>query len=241
MVTVKVLYLITGSDTGTSREVVESFSRLFTTYCYPADQLASLTVRLDSSRDSENLSSYLDMLEQVMNNLAESEARWAANLMEVKEAERDSALESSELEENNNNNNNNPGSRLEEFSPYLAILRTGGESCVELTLSHLHRLVARADGDSRHKIALQVILPYLASSLDTGGEEKEGQADRDSDKTTGHSSSLTISFGQDRNVIRTSLANILSQLDQDGEDNNQLCLVDLINQLIRSEDLLKSS
>ena len=70
---------------------------------------------------------------------------------------------------------------------------------------------------------------------------EEGQADRDSDKTTGHSSSLTISFGQDRNVIRTSLANILSQLDQDGEDNNQLCLVDLINQLIRSEDLLKSS
>ena len=52
---------------------------------------------------------------------------------------------------------------------------------------------------------------------------------------------MTISFGQDRNVIRTSLANILSQLDQDGEDNNQLCLVDLINQLIRSEDLLKSS
>ena len=168
----QVLDLITGTDTETSREVVESFARLFTTYCYPADQLASLTVRLDSSRDSENLSSYLDMLEQVMNNLAESEARWAANLMEVKEAERDSALKSSELEENNNNNS---GTRLEEFSPYLAILRTGGESCVELTLSHLHRLVARADGDSRHKIALQVILPYLASSLDTGGEEKEGE------------------------------------------------------------------
>ena len=168
----QVLDLITGTDTETSREVVESLARLFTTYCYPADQLASLTVRLDSFRDSENLSSYLDMLEQVMNNLAESEARWAANLMEVKEAERDSALKSSELEENNNNNS---GSRLEEFSPYLAILRTGGESCVELTLSHLHRLVARADGDSRHKIALQVILPYLASSLDTGGEEKEGE------------------------------------------------------------------
>ena len=51
----------------------------------------------------------------------------------------------------------------------------------------------------------------------------------------------SVRLGQERNVIRTSLANILSQLDQDGEDNNQLCLVDLINQLIRSEDLLKSS
>ena len=112
----QVLDLITGTDTETSREVVESLARLFTTYCYPADQLASLTVRLDSFRDSENFSSYLDMLEMVMDNLAESEARWAVNLMEVKEADRDSALESSELEENNNNS----GCRLavEKFSKF---------------------------------------------------------------------------------------------------------------------------
>ena len=88
----QVLDLITGADTETTREVVESLTRLFTTYCYPADQLASLTARLDSFRDSENFSTYLDMLEQVMDNMAESEARWAANLMEVKETDRDSAL-----------------------------------------------------------------------------------------------------------------------------------------------------
>ena len=68
--------LITGADTETSREVVESLTS------YPAGQLASLTARLDSFRDSENFSIYLDMLD----NMAESEARWAANMMEVKEA-----------------------------------------------------------------------------------------------------------------------------------------------------------
>ena len=58
---------------------------------------------------------------------------------------------------------------------------------------------------------------------------------------------MTISFGQDRNVIRTSLANILSQLDQDGEDNTATInsakqeMADLINQLTRSEDMLESN
>ena len=59
----QVLDLITGADTETSREVVESLTRLFSTYCYPADQLGSLTARLETFRDSENFSSYLDMLE----------------------------------------------------------------------------------------------------------------------------------------------------------------------------------
>ena len=55
----------------------------------------------------------------------ESEARWAANTMDVKEADKDSALESSEVEEENNNNS---GCRLAEFSPYLAMLRAGGRA-----------------------------------------------------------------------------------------------------------------
>ena len=93
----QVLDLITGADTETSREVVESLTRLFSTYCYPTDQLSSLTARLETFRDSENFSNYLDMLKQVMDNMAKSEARWAANV-EVKEADKNSALQSSEGE-----------------------------------------------------------------------------------------------------------------------------------------------
>ena len=57
----------------------------------------------------------------------------------------------------------------------------------------------------------------------------------------------SVRLGQERNVIRTSLANILSQLDQVGEDNTATInsakqeMADLINQPTRSEDLLESN
>ena len=164
-----------GPGTETSGRVLESVTRLFSIYRYPADKLASLTARLETFRDTDNFPAYLVMLEQVLDNLAESETRWAAGMMEVRELDKDSAVESSELEDNNNTNQ---GPKLEpstrqEFSPYLAILRSVDKRSVELTLSHLQRLVTRADGDTRHKLALQVVLPLLSSKLETVSEEGE--------------------------------------------------------------------
>ena len=57
----------------------------------------------------------------------------------------------------------------------------------------------------------------------------------------------SVRLGQERNVIRTSLVNILSQLDQVGEDNTATInsakqeMADLINQLTRSEEQLESN
>ena len=167
-----------GANTEISGKVLESVTRLFGSICYPADKLSSLTTRLETFSNTDNYSAFLIMLEQVLDNLAESETRWAANMMEVRELDKDSAVESSEMEDNENIQQQQLSSRAE-FHPYLVILRSADPGAVELTLSHLQRLVARADGDTRHRIALQVILPFLSFRLETAaGEVTEAELEQ---------------------------------------------------------------
>ena len=164
------------------QELIFSFlANLFSIYCYPADQLLSLTNPITSLSSSPNYQAYLAMLEQAMENLAEVEqehSHWTEPGMMDKDVDRDSALASSEAE-----------SGMEElaklkisgtdkemvFEPYLAVLieKTGLE--VELTLHHIERLVTRGNGETRHRLALQVVLPYLAWGLAAASQEEEQQ------------------------------------------------------------------
>ena len=118
-----------------------------------------------------------------MDNLAESEHKWtgAGLMIGSKETDRDSALSSSEndftsVEENNNRCSDNQNSNNQEFNPYLDVLENGDFNKVEMVIQHIEKLVVRADGDTKHRIALQVLLPYLSSNINTDfTEEKEDQ------------------------------------------------------------------
>ena len=155
-------------------QVLEQLTLLFKVYCYPEAQLSRLTSRIEIFSCGDNFKSYLTMLEQVMDNLAESEHKWTgASLMSTgasKETDRDSALSSSEndfnsVEENNNRYSENQNSNNQEFEPYLDMLENGDETKVEMVIQHIEKIVIRADGDTRHRLALQVLLPYLSSNI----------------------------------------------------------------------------
>ena len=170
------------------RATLEHLRTLFSVYCYPADQLGKLTQRIQTMARSKNFAAYLSMLEQVMDNLAESEQKWPEPLIradkeEVKETDRDSALPSSDndssaVEENNNRcmtggENSNP-----EFRPYLETLEAMDREVIELVIGHLEKVVLRADGDTRHKIALQVLIPYLETHLGGVKNLREEEAEQ---------------------------------------------------------------
>jgi hypothetical protein len=72
-----------------------------TTLCYPADQLISLTSKVTILSPSPNYQSYLTMLEQTLENLAEADqdqVPWTDPGLMDKETDRDSSLASSEAE-----------------------------------------------------------------------------------------------------------------------------------------------
>ena len=74
---------------------------LFSTLCYPADQLISLTSKVTILSPSPNYQSYLTMLEQTLENLAEADqdqVPWTDPGLMDKETDRDSSLASSEAE-----------------------------------------------------------------------------------------------------------------------------------------------
>ena len=188
-----VLGLVTGEAATPAHQatVIQHLTSLFTVYCYPADQLRKLTSRIHMFMQTENFKSYLRLLEQVMDNLAESEQKWTA-IMDCKEtdtagkvADKDSALSSTETEMTGEEENNNrsaaarPDRQLlptAEFEPYLAILECGHADTVELVRRHLERIVARADGETRHRLALQLLIPHLAAHLDqaAAADSEEG-------------------------------------------------------------------
>ena len=184
----KVLDLVSNKENSPNiqAQVLEQLTLLFKVYCYPEAQLSRLTSRIELFSAGDNCKPFLSMLEQVMDNLAESEHKWTgAGLMSSggsKEIDRDSALSSSEndftsVEENNNRYCDNQSSTNQEFDPYLDILEHGDVNKVEMVIQHIEKIVIRADGDTKHRIALQVLLPYLSSNIngDFTTEESEDQ------------------------------------------------------------------
>ena len=74
---------------------------LFSTLCYPADQQISLTSKVTILFPSPNYQSYLTMLEQALENLAEADqdqVPWTDPGLMDKKTDRDSSLTSSEAE-----------------------------------------------------------------------------------------------------------------------------------------------
>ena len=133
-------------------------------------------IKVEFFLNSVNLEFYL--LEMLMDNMAESELRWpGASLMGVKEVDRDSAVSSSEdvIEENNNRSNEANVSSSTEFEPYLSILTSGESDKIEKILNHLEHVVGRADGETRHKIALHVLLPFLVTNNKSSSDDPKDQ------------------------------------------------------------------
>merc|ERR1719233_2045415 len=158
--------------------IFEGLTRLFTTYCYPADQLTLLTKKITILSHSPNYNTYLAMIEQAMENLAETDNEhmiWNDPSLLVEDTDRDSALASSEVDSASEDISNlKIGGNVEdqEFESYLNVLIEKKDLPVELTLHHLDRLVTRGSGETRHRIALQVVLPYLGWSLGSKIEER---------------------------------------------------------------------
>ena len=138
--------------------LLTSLRTLLSSLPFPAEQLPRLT-RLLPVLPPASLPAFLAMLEQAVENLTECED-WAGEA----ELERDSALASSEPESGQEDKRPVLQQPQLELDGYLELARRVGPEG-EAVFSSMERLALRGDGRTRHLLAQQVILPFLAVSL----------------------------------------------------------------------------
>ena len=117
----------------------------------------------------ETLSPFLEMIEALMNNLAEEEEEeqngmkaWMEEMEDSKSLQSDSALATSGEEEEIDKKEES----VVGFKPYLNIL-LHREQVDDEVFQHLERLVLNATAATKHTLAVQVILPFLTTSLES--------------------------------------------------------------------------
>ena len=117
----------------------------------------------------ETLSPFLEMIEALMNNLAEEEEEeqnemkaWMEEMEDSKSLQSDSALATSGEEEEIDKKEES----VVGFKPYLNIL-LHREQVDDEVFQHLERLVLNATAATKHTLAVQVILPFLTTRLES--------------------------------------------------------------------------
>ena len=157
-------------------EALEELTELFRHYCYPVELLDNISSKIELLIKTPNFETFLCFMERLVENLIGEESRWCMLLSEDRDSEVASTDELNWEENNNRYTENEDSAPTSEFEFYLRLLNdVKEEDRLSLIVSHLEKVTKIADGESRHRLALQVILPFIANHITMVSDEGKSE------------------------------------------------------------------